>query len=565
MGMLGKWARRYRRELAFISALSVVSSLAVLAVPWLAGQFITQVLGGLGEMSASVGGILPLLVATLIALAASTIAVTIASEHVSGRIFADLRQELFVHVLSLPPAFHDEARDGDLLSLMTNEVSSLSSFLTGTLAQLPAMIVTALGAAILLVYLDPILAILIPALIPLFFIGLKLVGRRQRRLAQRKREAEVDVLTRAYDGLEMIEAIKSFAVEQRHEALYREAVETARVLSLSQVRISAFVGPVSALLAALGAIGILWLGSSQLAGQPSEPGELFSFLLYAALLTRPAGSLASAYGQFQIARGALARLRDVLEVAPEPGHGTGLAMKRARGAIALHAVSFAYPGRPPLLDRVDLSIAPGETVALTGENGIGKSTLVRLMLRFYEPCEGRITLDGTDITSIRVQDLRRQFGYVPQRALLFDGTVRENIAFSQPDPDAAAIERAARTAQAWEFIQRLPQGLATRIGDDGVRLSGGQRQRIALARALFRDPPIYILDEATSMYDLEGEAAFIEACLQSLKDRTVIIITHRPASLALADRIIGPADLGYVVAGSAEPSRDWLAQPGKPS
>jgi ATP-binding cassette, subfamily B, bacterial len=177
-------------------------------------------------------------------------------------------------------------------------------------------------------------------------------------------------------------------------------------------------------------------------------------------------------------------------------------------------------------------------VALTGANGIGKSTLVRLLLRYYDPQAGRITLDGADIASLQVQALRRQFGYVPQRPLLLNGTIRENIVFGADNRDAASVERAAQMAQAWDFIQRLPQGLETMIGDDGVRLSGGQQQRIALARALYRDPPIYIFDEATSMYDLEGEAAFVESCVTLLKGRTVIIITHRPASLALADRII---------------------------
>jgi ATP-binding cassette subfamily B protein/subfamily B ATP-binding cassette protein MsbA len=177
-------------------------------------------------------------------------------------------------------------------------------------------------------------------------------------------------------------------------------------------------------------------------------------------------------------------------------------------------------------------------VALTGPNGIGKSTLIRLLLRYYDPQSGRILLDEKDIAEVQVQSLRRQFGYVPQRPLLFNGTIRANIAFGADVVDPAALERAVRMAQAHEFISQLPRGLDTEIGDDGIRLSGGQQQRIALARALYRDPPIYIFDEATSMYDLEGEVAFVEACIHCLTGRTVIIITHRPATLALAHRII---------------------------
>jgi ATP-binding cassette subfamily B protein/subfamily B ATP-binding cassette protein MsbA len=550
MGILLRWAHRFRRRLAVISALSIVSSAAMLALPWLAGQFVG---GVLGEGGIDVDRVLLLLVLTLAALALVTAAVTIVSEDASGRILADLRAEIYSHVQSLPPSFHDQARDGDLLSLMTYEVTNLSNFLAATLAQVPAMIVTAAGATVLLLVLDPVLALVIPVLVPVFFVVLKLVGRRQRALAERGREAQVEVITRAAGDLDMTEAIKSFAVEEHHRAGYRAAVERARRLSLAQTRLGAFVGPVSALVAALAAIAILVLGSGEMDTGAREPGDLFAFLLYAALLTRPVGSFASTYGKFQIARGTLQRLREVIETEPEPGYRATRRLGRVKGAIALEGVSFAYPGRPPLLDKVDLAIAPGEIVALTGANGIGKSTLVKLILRFYEPDEGRITLDGEDIAEFQVQDVRRQYGYVPQRALLFDGTVLENIAFGLPDPDPAAVERAARHAQAWDFIQRLPQGFETLIGDEGVRLSGGQRQRIALARALLRDPPILIFDEATSMYDLDGEAAFVESCIQSLNGRTVIIITHRPASLALADRVIEASELGYVLHES--PSR----------
>ena len=217
---------------------------------------------------------------------------------------------------------------------------------------------------------------------------------------------------------------------------------------------------------------------------------------------------------------------------------TGPAENPTRYRVAPADVDAAVNGGEGILYRARHRDS-GEIVALTGENGVGKSTLVRLLLCFYLPSAGRITLDGDDIAGLQVQALRRQFGYVPQRALLFNGTIADNIAFGQTGaPDAEAMARAVRLAQARDFIASLPDGLDTVVGDNGIRLSGGQRQRIALARALYRDPPIIILDEATSMYDLESEAAFVESCLEALKDRTVIIITHRPASLALADRIV---------------------------
>jgi ATP-binding cassette subfamily B protein/subfamily B ATP-binding cassette protein MsbA len=342
----------------------------------------------------------------------------------------------------------------------------------------------------------------------------------------------------AESDLEMLPAIKSFAVEDHHYARYRAAIEHARHLKLKQARITAFIGPVVALLAALAAIAILVIGNSTITSGERSPGELFAFLFYAALLTRPVGSLASTYGAYQFARGALERLEAVLALPPELGYAQAGSLGRAKGQIAFEGIDFAYPERPPVLAGFSLMIAPGEIIALTGANGVGKSTLINLLLRFYDPDRGRITIDGADIATLNVKDLRRQFGFVPQRPLLLNDTILQNIAFGLPDPDLKAVEAAARRAQAWDFIGQLPEGLATVIGDDGVRLSGGQRQRIALARALLRDPPIYIFDEATSMYDLEGEAAFVEECIKVLADRTVIIITHRPASLALADRVI---------------------------
>jgi ATP-binding cassette subfamily B protein/subfamily B ATP-binding cassette protein MsbA len=407
------------------------------------------------------------------------------------------------------------------------------------------MLLTAGGAVVVLFWIDPAMALVVPVLVPLFAIAMRLLRRRLRRLGQEVRRAETEVFVRAESDLAMLPAIKAFALEDEHRARYSAAIETARQLKLKQARVTAIIGPAVTLVAALAAIAILVEGRSTIAAGERGPADLFAFLFYAALLTRPVGSLAGIYGSYQVARGTLTRLEAVLALAPEPGYTGTQAITRVAGAVVFERIGFAYPDRPPVLNGFSLSIAPGEIVALTGANGVGKSTLINLLLRFYDPSEGRITLDGQDISAFEVRQLRRQFGLVPQRPLLMDGTIAENIAFGLDDPDPAQIERAARAAQAWEFVATLPDGLATRIGDDGVRLSGGQRQRIALARALLRDPPIYIFDEATSMYDLDGEAAFVETCIETLAGRTVILITHRPASLALADRIIHMTPDGF--------------------
>jgi ATP-binding cassette, subfamily B, bacterial len=543
IAFLWQRAKHYRRELLAISVLSLGSSATVLVLPWLAGQF----LGGIvGDVSIDLTHTLTLLAIALTTMTAINIAVAIVSELASGRILAGLRREIYHHVQLLPIGFHDRSRTGDLLALVTYEVGNLSRFLSATLANVPAMLVTAAGAVILLFLLDPSLALIVPALVPVFFVAMKLIGRSLRALARRHRKAEVRLITMGESDLEMLPAIKSFASEEHHRSAYFEAVEDARKLSLSQTRITAFVEPLVGLVAAGAVIALLMLASDQMATGSRSPGDLFAFLLYAALLTRPVGGLVNVYGQWQIAKGTLTRLTKVMAAPIEDGYHAPKRLERARGHIRFENIDFAYPGRPAVLKDLTLEIMPGEIVALTGDNGIGKSTLIRLMLRFYDADQGRIMLDDTDITSLQVQDLRRQFGYVPQRPLLFNGTIAENIAFGVAKPDLATIEQAARMSQAWDFIQKLPKGLDTEIGDDGIRLSGGQQQRIALARALFHNPPIYIFDEATSMYDMDGEAAFVESCIESLKGRTVIIITHRPASLALANRIIHASPEGLV-------------------
>jgi ABC-type multidrug transport system fused ATPase/permease subunit len=339
-------------------------------------------------------------------------------------------------------------------------------------------------------------------------------------------------------NLTMLQAIKSFAREAAQTNDYRNQVQRSLTISIQEARINAVLDPLVGLIAASGAVLLLYTAGQNVKTGAMTGVELFSFLFYAALLTRPVGALAHIYGEVQSARGTLERLQSVLREEAEPGYAGRIGLHGARGELSFAGVSFSYPGRNQVLRDVNLHIRAGEKVALIGGNGAGKTTLVNLLLRFCDPHQGAIQLDGQDIGQIQVQDLRRRIGLVPQRAALFNDTVRANIAFGLDHADDDQIVRAARLAQAHDFISALPQGYDTQIGDHGVRLSGGQQQRLSLARALVKDPPILIFDEATSMFDLEGERAFIEASAQALEGRTVILITHRPASLAIADRII---------------------------
>jgi ATP-binding cassette subfamily B protein/subfamily B ATP-binding cassette protein MsbA len=514
---------------------SLLGSLASLAIPWFAARF----LGGIVDAgSAKLELIVPLLIISLIILSVLSMISSLISSAVSARILADFRQAIYEHIQRLPLSFHDQSRQGELLTLMSSDVATLSSFVSQSLASALSAVFTAAGALIILFWIDPSLALLMPLLVPGFYVTLKLVGRRLRLLSAEVRAAEAQVMSTAEQDLEMLPAIKAFAREDLQSRAYANEVDAARDLQVAEAKIYAILGPATQLVTALAVIGMILIVSQKLASDAMTTTELFSFLLYAALLTRPIGALADLYGHFNGARGSLERLQIVLNEQPEAGYQLPFGLRSCQGNIAFRDVWFSYPGREETLRGANLDIRAGEIIALTGDNGAGKTTLIGLLLGFYLPQRGLVAIDGRDIRQIQVQELRRNVGYVPQRALLFNGSVRENIGYGMEGADQSAIDKAVKLAQAENFIGKLPQGYDTIIGDHGVRLSGGQRQRIALARALLKDPPILVLDEATSMYDLEGEAAFVEACKTALVGRTVVLITHRPASLALADRTV---------------------------
>ena len=528
-------ARPYAPSLGLIVLLSLLSSLAFLALPALAARL----LGGIfTAREIDLAWVVVLLLFALLALAILRILSALVAASVGTTIEARLRREIYSHVQRLPMGFFDQSRQGDLLALLTWEVSSLSAFISGTLTSVPSALIVGAGAMTILFTIDPRLAWLIPILLPAYYFSLKLIGRRLRVLATQIQQAEAGVFATAEEDLEMLPAIKAFAREDVRLREYRKVVNKARRLKVEDHKIYAVLGPSLELITALGAVLLLLLANQSFTDQRIDGTELFSFLLYAALLTRPIGSLADLYGQFNSARGTLERLQHVLQEAPEAGYARADHPAHGKGWIAFENVWFAYREREDTLRGADFDIKPGEIVALVGDNGAGKSTIVRLLLGFYTPRNGRITLDGLDIATLDVRELRRKIGYVPQRPLLQNGTIIDNLTLGEHGFAQSDIEMACSLAQAHDFILSLPDGYKTEIGDHGLKLSGGQQQRIALARALLEDPPILVLDEATSMYDLGAEAAFVEACQTALLGRTVIIITHRPASLALADRIL---------------------------
>lgn len=534
--LLLAFAAPHRGMLALSGVLTLCESAAMLAVPWAGGLLAEAILrGGAGP---EIGGILLAMLGLFALVSLFQFASGYILDSTADQIIADLRIRLYDHLQALPLGFYHRRRLGDTLALLSTDVYIIGGFISGTVIALLPLLVTAGGAVVMMIRIRVDLALLVAALIPLFYLLAKVAGRILRPLSVRLQHEEAGAIAMAQENLGLLAAIKSFTRERQESARYRGQIGLILQLSAKQRRIAAALGPLAQFVAAAGIVLVLALASDDLATGSLSPAQLVSFLLYAQLLARPVASLANLYGHAQGARGALFRLQQAMGERPEARGQVGIPLAAVKGDIEFRSVSFAYEGRPLALDRLDLRIAAGETVAVVGPNGAGKSTLGHLLMRLYDPAAGQVLIDGIDISTVALDSLRRQVGVVPQHVLLFHASVRDNIAYGRPQSEQAAIEAAARAARADEFILQLPQRYDTVIGDRGVRLSGGQQQRLALARALLKDPPILVLDEATAMFDPRGEAEFLQACHDTLRRRTVLLITHRPACLAAADRII---------------------------
>jgi ATP-binding cassette subfamily B protein len=531
-------AARYRTPLACGAALMFGETGAALLMPWIAGKLAETFIRGRADGSFDREplflGILALFAIQSV-LKFSNVCLLGAT---ADRIVADLKIRVHDQLLALPLDFIQQRRQGEALALLTNDVHVVGGYLCGAALAVGPLFVNVGGALALMFVISPFLAMVAAILTPPLYLIVKVFGRRVRPLAQELQEEDAAAVAIAAENIGMLSAIKTFTRETHESQRYREQVQRIVRLSAAERRSRALAGPIVQLLAATAVVLTLWLAQEEVSRGTLTAPQLVSFLLYGQLMIRPMSGLADFYGQTQRTRGALTRLALVLAEAPEPPPHEGEQIAETAGDIEFRGLTFSYTGRAPALNRLDLQIAKGETVAIIGPNGSGKSTLAHLLMRLHEPSSGKILIDGLDISRVSLHSLRSRIGIVPQHVLLFDASVGRNIAYGRSEPSQREIEAAARAACAHDFIARLPRGYDTLIGDRGVRLSGGQQQRLALARALLKNPPILILDEATAMFDPEGEKEFLHACRDVLRQRTVLLITHRPASLTLADRVI---------------------------
>jgi ATP-binding cassette subfamily B protein len=467
------------------------------------------------------------------------------------RIVADVREAVFRHMVRLSPAFYETTRTGEVLSRLTTDTTILQSVIgSGASIALRNMLLL-IGGLAMLVITSPTLTGLIVVLVPVILLPLILFGRRVRRLSRTSQDRIADSSALAEEILSAMRIVQAYVREAWEAARFRRAVEDSFVAALARMRARAMLTAVVILFVFGSMVLVLWFGAKAVLGGTMSGGQLGQFVLYAVLVAGSFAALAEVWGEMQRAAGAMERIMELL--ATEPGirdPADPLPPTRpARGEVRIERLSFHYPARPehPALHEVSFTVPAGQTVALVGPSGAGKTTVFQLLLRFYTPEVGRILLDGVDIARLTLADLRGTMAIVPQETIVFSTTARENIRYGRPDAGNDEVEAAARAALAHDFLSELPQGYDTYLGEKGVRLSGGQRQRIAIARAILKNPPLLLLDEATSALDAESELQVQRALDRLMAERTTVVIAHRLATVLKADRIV-VFEAGEVVA-----------------
>jgi ATP-binding cassette subfamily B protein len=545
---LAPYVARYRGRavLAFIAL--TVAAVTTLIVPVAARRMID--FGFSPEGIALINSYFSVMIAMVAVLAGASAARFYLVMTIGERIVADLRREVFTHLMSLSPAFFDSARSGELISRLTADTTQIKSAVGASVSVALRNVMLFVGATAMMVITSPRLSGFVLLAIPLIVLPLVAFGRWVRRLSRKAQDTLADATAYASELVGAIRTVQAYTSERLAKARFGSEVEQAYEAARSSTRARAVLTAIIIFIVFSSVVVILWVGSHDVLTGTISMGRLGQFVLYTAFAAAALGQLSEVWGDLSAASGAAERLFEILRLKSQitlPALPRALPVP-ARGDVGFENVSFAYPTRPNALavDGVSLSVRAGEKVAIVGPSGAGKSTLFHLLLRFYDPADGVISFDGVPIRAADPREVRSRIALVPQESVVFATTARENIRFGRPDADDAEVERAAELAHATEFIRRLPGGFEAQLGERGVTLSGGQRQRIAIARAILRDAALLLLDEATSSLDAESETLVQTALEELMHHRTTLVIAHRLATVLSCDRIM-VMDQGRIV------------------
>ncbi len=458
---------------------------------------------------------------------------------VSQRIVADFRAHLFAHFQRLSLHFFSKRRTGEIVSRLMSDVGVIQSTLTETPIDSVKHLVTVIGGVGFLVVMNWRLCGLILLLLPLLALVARLFGRRLKSLSTLIQDHTAELTTLIEEVVSGIRIVKSFVQTAREEKRFRSVMDKLVATTLRRTAILAVFIPVITLLTFTVAVAVLWYGGKQVIEGTMSPGDLFAFVLFAGILIGPFGSVARVFAQLKETQGATARVFEILDAQPEIRNSPDAKLlPTIQGQVKFDDVKFAYDERQEVLSSVSFEIQSGECVALVGPTGAGKTTIVNLLHRFYDPTAGSIWVDGYDLRTIQLDSLYRQIGLIPQETILFGETIFENIRYGYAEASAEEVYAASEAANAHEFIQSLPDGYQTVVGEKGVNLSGGQRQRVTIARAFLKNPRILIMDEATSALDSQSETLVQSALTNLMAGRTTLIIAHRFTTIQSADRIL---------------------------
>ena len=528
----------YWKQMAIAAASLTIWSLIGLALPWaiqtlVDSFFITHNLAQLDNITFWL--LILFLIQAVIGFVQNYLLI-----YVAQRVFADLRMDIQEHMLWLPLGFFSNSRVGELVSRVTNDVAVIQQAVTDVPVAMLRQVVTIIGGLFLMFILNWQMTLFVFLLAPLLVVTGIFFGQRLERistLVQDRLATATSVLEEAISG---IRVVKSFTKEKYEQKRFADRIEETFQTVMKRTQLRAAFLPIVSMLGLFTVTAILWFGGRQVIIGALTPGKLVSFLIYMLMVAAPLGEFAGQYSQLKEASGASTRIFEILETRAEPVSSKNIKqLPRVNGNVSFKDISFSYEsGGELVLKNINLEIKPAQIVAIVGPSGVGKTTLVNLIPRFFDPSSGHIEIDGIKVNDVDLRSLRAQIGLVPQETFLFGGTIRENIAYGRPNAKMVDIERVAIAAYAHNFIKSLPDGYETASGERGVKLSAGQRQRIAIARALLKDPRILILDEATSALDTESEHEVQDALDILMKGRTTFVIAHRLSTIQNADRIL---------------------------